>query len=145
MYKVVKCFEFEAAHRLIETCTEKCKRIHGHTYKLEVELSAEELGPDQMVCDFTKLNQFVKEGIIEEFDHVLIEKAPKRVIKEIGDCFVYETDKRMNRTKVFLKEQPTAEYMCKLFFDVLTVSYSLPVTRIRLWETSNSYAEYVKA
>lgn len=144
MYKVVKCFEFEAAHRLIETCTEKCKRIHGHTYKLEVELTTEKLNENQMVVDFTEVSKQVKEAIIEEFDHCLILKAEGNILEYMPGEFLYDTNKRQDHNIVYLRKQPTAEYMCWLFFTILVDGYELPVTRIRLWETSDSYAEYIK-
>jgi len=134
MFKVVKCFEFEAAHQLIDTCTEKCKQVHGHTYKLEIELSAQELGPDNMVMDFTEISRMVKE-LLEEFDHKLILKSPK----ELNASVAYAKEDGV----VFLKEQPTAEYMCRLFFALLAYKTKMKITRVRLWETSNSYAEYL--
>ncbi len=143
MYKVVKCFEFEAAHQLINTHTDKCKRIHGHTYKLEVELSSQELNENGMVLDFTLMSQQIEE-LVDDFDHVLIVKGNEDQILMMGEEFLYDTDKRQNHTIIYLKEQPTAEYMCRLFFDYLSAFNHFPITRVRLWETSNSYAEYIK-
>lgn len=128
MYSVVKHFEFEAAHKLECTENEGCKRIHGHTYKLDVEVRSVELTSD-MVMDFTKLSRIVKEVIINVFDHKLILK--NEIVAQYS----------VTETKVLMTEQPTAERMCRLFYEML-LAYIPNLHKVRLWETTNSYAEY---
>ncbi len=72
MYSVVKEFRFEAAHRL-ERHEGKCRRLHGHSYRLEVELAVPELqknGPARgMVIDFDTLTKIVQHNVIDRWDH----------------------------------------------------------------------------
>ena len=38
MYSVTKTFEFEASHKLVLDYESPCVKIHGHSYKVVVEL-----------------------------------------------------------------------------------------------------------
>lgn len=52
---ISKKFDFDAAHHLPKVPDEhKCKRMHGHTYVVEV-ICAGEVGPDGMVCDYADI------------------------------------------------------------------------------------------
>lgn len=70
--RVSKSFEFDAAHRLhILGPEEKCHNIHGHRYKLTLEIDAQVSFPKGMVVDFNDLSK-IKAKIDEEFDHSLL-------------------------------------------------------------------------
>jgi 6-pyruvoyl tetrahydropterin synthase/QueD family protein len=62
-----KKFHFDAAHQLINVGPDKCRRLHGHTYQFEVEVS----GPivKSMVIDFTDLKRIVKKAVVDRWDH----------------------------------------------------------------------------
>lgn len=126
---VTKIFEFEAAHRLPHH-KGKCCNLHGHTYKLEVEVAARVVDfyaandPGEvrgeitgMVIDFGNLKNIVKETI-DELDH--------KMLNDIGGIF---------------KEYPTAENICLWVRNKIKAEGISPC-RIRLWETSTSYAEW---
>jgi 6-pyruvoyltetrahydropterin/6-carboxytetrahydropterin synthase len=68
MFEVTKRFTFEAAHQL-RWHEGKCQNLHGHSYKLEVTIMAEDLGVDGVVVDFHKLGDVVNEQIVDVFDH----------------------------------------------------------------------------
>jgi len=78
---ISKTFEFDFAHRvptqsiirdLCPTCRNKCKKIHGHTGKVKICLSAKKLDKTGMVTDYTNLKWF-KNYIIDTYlDHKLI-------------------------------------------------------------------------
>ncbi len=120
---VTKLFEFEAAHHL-PNYDGACKNLHGHTYKMEVEV-ARLGGRDKdsgMIIDFKNLKATVNELIINRFDH-----------SNLNDFF----------------ELPTAEVMVEWVFDELKRYYDahkkgVIMKRVRLWETSTSYAETIR-
>jgi|TARA_Y100000034_G_scaffold133368_1_gene198643 6-pyruvoyltetrahydropterin/6-carboxytetrahydropterin synthase len=112
---VTKLFEFEACHHL-PNYDGACRNLHGHSYKLEVEVKGEVDVESGMVMDFSELKSVVKELVIDEYDHA-----------NLNDFF----------------DMPTAENMVVKIFDDL--GHALDgiddVVRVRLYETSTSYAE----
>ena len=65
---VGKEFHFDAAHFI--PGHKKCGEVHGHTWKVLVEVKGE-VQEDDMVLDLHILSRIV-EGIIKTFDHKLI-------------------------------------------------------------------------
>lgn len=61
-----KEFKFESSHFL--PFHDKCGSMHGHTYKVKVEVEGPIQEPDGIVMDLNDLSQSVKE-VIENFDH----------------------------------------------------------------------------
>ena len=129
MLTVTKRFEFEAAHNLPKH-PGKCKQLHGHSYQLEVEIGIwnqgrilDDVDPDTgMIMDFGDLKQIVQETIIERMDH--------------------------HNLNAVLAITPTAELMVmwiRAALDQVLTSRGMTdlyLARVRLWETSNSYAEW---
>lgn len=109
--KVCKIFTFDAAH-FLPNHPGKCRNLHGHTYKLEVELEGPINPETGMVMDFGDLKQEVG-GVLDKLDH-----------HYLNDIW----------------ENPTAEQMSIGIKNEL-LEMGLPVNRIRLWETATSYAE----
>lgn len=70
--KITKRFTFEAGHRL-SNHDGKCRRPHGHSYKLEITLDGDiDLRPiasGGMVVDFGRLSDLVKQLVVEPLDH----------------------------------------------------------------------------
>jgi 6-pyruvoyltetrahydropterin/6-carboxytetrahydropterin synthase len=68
-YIIGRQFTFAAAHHLEQLPPgHKCSRIHGHTYTVEVQLTAEDLDSADMVCDFNDLH-LVRNYIDSTLDH----------------------------------------------------------------------------
>lgn len=119
MLSITKIFEFEAAHYLPEH-KGKCKNVHGHSYKLEVEVSygkGNAVNNEHMVMDFGDLKNMVKILIDSLLDHSML-----------NDTFTV----------------PTAEHMVYEIANILSTKLKSPLwlVRVRLWETSSSYAEW---
>lgn len=128
--KVTKFFEFESAHRL-SNYEGKCKRIHGHNYKVVVTCETEALDDKGMVVDFGDIKDAFKE-INDMFDHRLILKENDELNDQI--CKVLPL-----MDVVWMKENPTAENMAKLFLEILRKE--LPsVTTVEVFETPDSSA-----
>ena len=124
MLKICRIFRFEAAHNL-PFHKGKCFHIHGHSYKLEVEIGGDlqRSAPENnheygMVMDFGKLKEIVESTVIKKYDH-----------QNLNDFF----------------ENPTAEIMVMKIFSDLEAAFlarNVYLRRLRLWETENSYAEW---
>lgn len=130
-FVVTKILDFCYGHRLLNY-EGKCKHLHGHHARVEIDLAADELDKRGMVCDFLEIKKQIQPWINEKLDHKMIlnEADPiVRVFKELGE-------------PVFLMtENPTAENIAKLVFEEAR-RLGLPVQAVRLWENPDSYATY---
>ncbi|WP_018132348.1 6-carboxytetrahydropterin synthase QueD [Effusibacillus pohliae] len=120
---VTKIFTFDSAHRL-DDYIGKCANLHGHTYKLEVEVKGR-TDHRGIVIDFTDLKKIVNEQIISKYDHQFL-----------NDLLPFHT---------------TAENMVVFFFGIidtylkqLEAAPPVRLQRVRLWETPTCYAEITR-
>lgn len=104
-------FTFEAAHQL-PWHAGACQRLHGHGYRLEVTVSGP-LNEHGIVADFSDVRRVVRSEVIDRYDHT------------------YLND---------LLDNPTAELIAQDAWKHLEAA-GLAVSRLRLWETPDSYAE----
>jgi len=114
---ITKIFTFDAAHRL-PNHKGLCKNLHGHTYKLEVTVSGvvKQSGPAKgMIMDFTVLKMIIQQKVLDLYDH-----------RDLNICF----------------ENPTAEIMVESIAHSLLGIEDFTLEKVRLWETSSSYAEW---
>jgi len=126
MFYVTKDFEFAASHSLREY-DGPCQRLHGHNYKVEVTIKSETLDKLGMVIDFSKIKKICNEVIMKPYDH-----------------------QNLNNIKPFDELNPTAENMSKVFYTVISNALDTmknnknraKVHSVKVWETSNSVAEY---
>jgi len=65
---VRRAFEFEAAHRLPEH-PGKCRRLHGHSYRLVVAVDGRVDPSTGMVIDFSELKRVVADRVVDRLDH----------------------------------------------------------------------------
>jgi 6-pyruvoyltetrahydropterin/6-carboxytetrahydropterin synthase len=102
-------FSFEAAHSLDrEVYTESSKRIHGHTYNVEVSIRGDKDPATGMVIDIGYLEQGVqkaKEGI----DHRLLDETPG------------------------LQQPPTLENICLFIAAAMPANLKPYLHQIRVW------------
>jgi len=90
MYAIAKEFEFSASHQLNNLPFDhQCARLHGHNYKVIVELISLNLDEAGFIIDYGELN-FIKEYIDNNLDH-----------KHLNDFFHFN---------------PTAEKMSKFLY-----------------------------
>lgn len=113
---LIKEFEFDAAH-FLPHYHGKCENLHGHTYKLVVKLEGQ---PDSegMIMDFTVLKNIVKENVLKELDHKLIND---------------------------LLPQPSAENIAVWCWNIivpLVKRDNCQLHAIEVWETKTSGVEY---
>jgi 6-pyruvoyltetrahydropterin/6-carboxytetrahydropterin synthase len=69
MFTITKQFAFEASHQLDQMPEgHQCKRLHGHSYRVEVVLQSQHLDDKGMVVDYGDLDPFGV-WLKETFDH----------------------------------------------------------------------------
>lgn len=135
--RICKEFTFDSAHRLLNY-DGLCKNLHGHTYKLQVELEAE-IGEDGFIVDFSILKKEI-EKVIVYYDHrVLLDKYDDKL-----NNFCNENN--LLYKVISSKGGPTVENIGKELWKDLTSNLSTDIFKtnlycIRLWETPTSYVE----
>jgi 6-pyruvoyltetrahydropterin/6-carboxytetrahydropterin synthase len=119
-YAIGKRFSFEAGHRLGGLPEgHKCARPHGHSYAVEVIVTAGELTGPGFVADFADLAA-LRRHLAEAYDH--------RMLNDVIDA------------------EPTSENLARVLFDWCTANLALPpaatVAAVRVSETPATWAEY---
>ncbi|OQY09931.1 MAG: 6-carboxytetrahydropterin synthase QueD [Fusobacteriia bacterium 4572_132] len=139
MYSLKTESHFDSAH-FLANYDGKCGNIHGHRWKIEIEVVAEELKNEGqeigMVVDFGILKRDLKE-IADDYDHTLIiEKGTMR--KETLNCLIEDSFKIIE-----LDFRPTAENFAKSFFDIMAKK-GYNVKQVTVYETPVNCATYSK-
>ena len=139
--RVTKEFHFEMAHAL-KNYDGLCKNIHGHSYKLNVTLIGSPINDSSdpkngMMIDFSDIKKWVREKIVNEFDHSLL------IFSETDANELQKVSEMFSRLKI-LDFQPTCEnlliYMAEIIKNQLPENISLHSLKLR--ETESSYAEW---
>jgi 6-pyruvoyltetrahydropterin/6-carboxytetrahydropterin synthase len=131
--KVVKQFHFHAAHSVPKV--EDCRQVHGHTYHLEVEIQGrpQTEGPEEgMVANARRIKSEVNEAVVDPLDHAFIAEGSERIVGPL---------RRHDYTVIEIGTKTTAENLSHWILQQLDEHTSLPVTRVRLWETDTMWAE----
>jgi 6-pyruvoyltetrahydropterin/6-carboxytetrahydropterin synthase len=114
--KISQAFKFEAAHRLPNVPpTHRCSRLHGHSYRIEVQLD----GPVDPVTGF----------VADFFD---IEEAFASIMKALDHQCLND---------VAGLENPTAENIAGWIWEQLKRSLR-HLASVRVYETADCWAEY---
>lgn len=131
--KISKEFKWEMGHRL-PFHSGKCKNIHGHTYKMRVEIEGD-LDSNGMVMDYYDVSSVIS-PLIDELDHSFIVKD--------DDSEVIEFLNKLNSKKVVVPFETTAEnitlYMLQKIKEKIT-SDRIKKIKVRVYETEKTYAE----
>ena len=118
--RVCSTFHFGAAHYLPHH-SGKCKNLHGHTWRLDVEIEGD-IGDDGFVIDFQRLKAIINSKIIKKLDH--------QCLNQVGF------------------DNPTCEILASWIFSNLQgIPEDFPslrgctVSRVRVYESPDCYAE----
>ena len=139
--RITKEFKFEMAHAL-KGYDGPCRNIHGHSYELKVTVSGNPIVDERnpklgMIMDFGDLKKFVRETIIDVFDHALVlqDNYPNNLTAELKNNF--------NKI-IFLDYQPTSELMVADFAERIKAKLpdNVSLKYLLLRETVTSYAEW---
>ena len=133
MLTVSKQCQFDAAHVLTNHAGQ-CKNLHGHTYRVIVEVADASDGKD-MVIDFKDLKQMICEVILDRFDHAFIYNEGSA-----SECEIAAVIAKHGMKSVGLPFRSTAENLAKYFFTELMGRVN--VVSVKVYETPESCAEY---
>ena len=124
---------FDSAH-FLAGYDGKCKNIHGHRWRVVLEVPKENLDDGGMVIDFTDLKHELK-NFADTLDHAfIIEKGSLR----------YETHKALLEDDFKIVEvdfRPTAENFAKYIFDEFK-NKGYDVRAVEVYETPKNCARY---
>lgn len=124
---------FDSAH-FLAGYDGKCKNIHGHRWRVVLEVSKENLDDGGIVIDFTDLKHELK-NFADTLDHAfIIEKGSLR----------YETHKALLEDDFKIVEvdfRPTAENFAKYIFDEFK-NKGYDVRAVEVYETPKNCARY---
>jgi len=130
LHKLYKEVYFESAHRLLHY-EGKCNRIHGHQFRVEVWLEGEVDPTTQILVDYNVIKQ-----IINRFDHQIILNHEDPMVPVLSTF----------QEVITTTGDPTSELLARLIADEINTECgqekrSIAVTKIRVWESTSSYAE----
>jgi 6-pyruvoyltetrahydropterin/6-carboxytetrahydropterin synthase len=134
--KIAKEFSWEMGHRL-PFHEGLCRNIHGHSYKMVVELIGE-VNESGMIIDFYDLGKVIK-PIIENYDHAFLCWENDKPLLE----FLEKYDMK----RVIVSYQATVENICNDLIQVIykglkkLEGYYFEKLCVKIFETPNSYAE----
>lgn len=121
MFYLTKKFSFDAAHH-IEGHQGQCQHIHGHSWKVELVVSGDDLNSLGMLADFKELRGLAKQ-VIEAYDH-----------KNLNDVCAFN---------------PTAENLAAFIHSFIKTRLAflydpsiVKVVAVRVWESEDSCAEW---
>lgn len=133
MYTVITEACFDAAH-FLAGYEGKCRNLHGHRWRVLIEVAKEELGKNSMVVDFTALKKALKQ-LVDGFDHCMV------IEKNSLKAKTYEALKEEEFCIVEVPFRPTAECFARYFYEEMT-QMGYPVRCVKVYETPNNCAVY---
>lgn len=147
MYRICKTIELESGH-LLSKHPGSCQFPHGHTRSVELVFAADTLDENDMVMDFKAIKAMLGD-FLQQFDHALCMNT---------DDAHFDTFRSVYGERIipFDHSDPTSEAMAAVVFHHAqkalkqAVAGSTPyrvrdcvrLERVRVWETSSSWAEY---
>lgn len=140
MYLLKAEHSFDSAH-FLANYNGKCRNIHGHRWKVEIEVGSEALIEggqlDGMVVDFTDLKRDLRE-MVDFYDHALI--IQENTMREETVAHLEEDGFKI----INVKFRPTAENFAACFFYNME-KRGYHVKRVIVYETPTNCATYEKS
>ena len=124
MFEIEVQDTFDAAHRVV-SYPGKCDRLHGHTWRVEVNAAGTELDELGMLVDFKGVRQKIQD-VLGELDHQYLNELPMFKEHNIN---------------------PTAENIAKYIYSAIKSSKVFDGERavlksVRVWESAHSAVRY---
>lgn len=139
MYTLHTEASFDSAH-FLKDYQGKCRNIHGHRWKVRIEISGESLQKEGscrgMILDFSEIKTELRE-ITEYFDHALI--IEKNSLKKSLLNALQEEQFRI----IEVEFRPTAEHFAKFFYEHFQKK-GFPISQALVYETPSNCAAYSK-
>lgn len=142
MLRLTKIFYFEMAHA-ISGYSGSCRNIHGHSYELYVTVTSandsdEYIPAPGFEVDFKEIKNLVTKEIIHSLDHKLL-LSGAYLAKNPGLC--------SQENLISWDAEPTAENLLIYIRQILEnkLPKSIMLAKLKLYETKDSYAEWIKS
>ncbi|MRR16477.1 MAG: 6-carboxytetrahydropterin synthase QueD, partial [Deltaproteobacteria bacterium] len=120
MFEVTISKSFSAAHLLAEIGG-KCEELHGHNFKVEVTVGANQLTNEGVLIDFRLVKKWLKE-ILDQMDH-----------------------QHLNELPFFKGQNPSSENIAYYVFHEMKIRVKeagVRVFQVKVWESENSAVTY---
>jgi 6-pyruvoyltetrahydropterin/6-carboxytetrahydropterin synthase len=120
MYELSVEVGFSAAHQL-RGYKGNCENMHGHNWRVQINVNAERLNDIDIAMDFRELKQIARE-VIAPLDHAFL-----------------------NEVFPFTEKNPSSENIAKWIFDSLRKRVNddnLRVAAVTVWESDTASASY---
>jgi 6-pyruvoyltetrahydropterin/6-carboxytetrahydropterin synthase len=120
MYEIAIIKSFSAAH-MLANIGGKCEDLHGHNFKVEVNVAAAQLNNLGILIDFRTIKKWLSE-VLDCFDHKYINEIPS-----------------------FAGVNPSAENIAEFIFQEMKLKAAqakVKVTRVKVWESENAAVTY---
>jgi 6-pyruvoyltetrahydropterin/6-carboxytetrahydropterin synthase len=149
-YRICKIFEIESGHMLSKH-PDLCKYPHGHSRKVEVMLESTALDQNEMVCDFKALKDALGD-YLQSFDHAMCVNTRDPNFAQLKAAYGAQIIP-------FENQDPTTEILAQAIFTEAKqrlsayaanprakypIARAVRLVRVRVWETSTSWAEYAE-
>ena len=159
--EITRKIEFDSGHRVLGH-EGKCKHLHGHRYVAEITVRAKQTLDDLgRVVDFSVMKNLIGKWVDDNWDHniILHPDDPLAKLYSIGDVTdqvklltVHSRRDIFNEKAPYImpkeKPNPTAENLvwalaCVSNYLLEEAECGVYLTRIRLYETPNCWADYI--
>jgi len=119
MYKIIVNDYFSSAHQL-RGYKGKCEDLHGHNWKVEIDVEGQKLDEIGMLIDFKIIKEILKNSLAD-FDHKMLNDIPP-----------------------FDAMNPSSENLAKFMFERISslLPLGIRLAAISIWESDNSKATY---
>ncbi len=123
MFELMVETTFSAAHQL-KGYMGKCERLHGHNWKVQVHVIAEQLNEIDIAMDFHDLKRLVNE-VVSTLDHTIL-----------------------NEIFPFTEKNPSSENIAKWVYDSLRKKLpdeTIQLSAVTVWESDEASATYYES
>lgn len=119
MYRLKIIEHFSSAHQL-RGYQGECEELHGHNWKVEVEVEGRKLNSIGLLIDFKQLKQFTH-TVLKELDH-----------------------KFLNTIKEFKNTNPSSELIARYIYSEIKTKLppQMSIVSITVWESEKACAAY---
>jgi 6-pyruvoyltetrahydropterin/6-carboxytetrahydropterin synthase len=137
--KIAKEFRWEMGHRL-PFHEGLCKNIHGHSYKMIVEITGS-MDENGMIIDFFDLGKIIN-PIIEKYDHAFLCWENDKIVKDFLE--------KNKMKRVIINFHSTVENICadfshKIFKKLARLKNNrFKELTVKIFETPNAFAEITR-
>ena len=119
MYELKIISRFAAAHYL-RNFKGRCESLHGHNWRVEVQVQGDTLGPADILFDFGEL-KIITRQVLDELDHCHLNELP-----------------------AFSQQNPSSEMLARHIYKEIEplLPSNVHITRVSVWESEDSRASY---